>query len=206
MLLAARTRAAEPFGSSTRPRFASSSSPSATSPSAVSATPSTASYSAASQPARANTMAQARPIRPDPMMATRGMAPPSHPQFLSSQIEIVAQQLRLPGPAHRAAFEDHGAVRERKRKIEMMIDDHDGDLVAQPVERLEQFLGDRGRQPLERLVQQQQPYVAGKRARDRDHLLLAAREIIRRRVPALRKPGKHPHDALVVPQIGRAHV
>ena len=79
-LFAARTRAADPFGSSTSPCCASSSSPSAIRPSALSATPSTASYIAACQPARANTMAQARPIRPDPMMATRGMVSPCcHP-------------------------------------------------------------------------------------------------------------------------------
>src|SRR3954471_18898688 len=137
MLLAARTRAAALFGSATRPCLASSSRPWAIKPSAFSATPSTASYMAASQPARQNTMAQARPIRPDPIMATRGMASPSHPQFLSSQLEIVAQQLRRAGPGDRSALQDHGAVGERKREIEVMIDDHHRDLVSQSVERLE---------------------------------------------------------------------
>src|SRR3954471_16376219 len=198
-LFAARTRAAAPFGSSTRPCFASSLSPSATSPSALSATPSTASYIAASQPARQNTMAQARPIRPDPMMATRGMLPPSHPQFMPSQFEIIPQQFRSAGPSHAAAFQDHSAIGERQRKIEVMIDDHHGDLIAQPVERLEQLLGDRGRQALEWLVEKQQAYVAGKRARHRHHLLLAAREIVSPRVPALRQPREDPDDPLVVP-------
>src|SRR4051812_5192108 len=199
MLFAARTRDAEPFGSATRPCFAKSSSPSAMSPSALSAAPWTASYNATSQPARANTMAQARPIRPDPMMATRGMATPSHPEFLPAQLEIVAQQFRCTGPRHRTALQDHGAVGEREREIEVVIDDHHPDLVAQAVERLEQLLGDRGRQALERLIEQQQPHVARESARDRDHLLLAAGEIIGGRVPALRKARENPHDALIIP-------
>src|SRR5256885_12448074 len=174
MLLAARTRAAAPFGASTRPCFANSSKPSVTSSSALSTTPSTASYIAASQPARANTMAQARPIRPDPMMATRGMVSPSHPQFLPAQLEIVTQQLRCAGPRHAAALQDHGTIGEREREIEVMIDDHHRDLVAQPIERLEQLFGDGGRQALERLLEQPQPHVTRPRPPPRDHTLLPA--------------------------------
>src|ERR1044072_368963 len=148
MLFAARTRAADPFGSTTSPCFANSCSPSATRPSALSATPATVSYIATSQPARANTRAQARPIRPDPMMATRGMVAPSHPQFLPAQFQIVAQELRRAGPRHAAALQDHRAIRKREREVEVMVDDHHRDLVTQPVERLEQLIGDLGREAL----------------------------------------------------------
>ena len=74
----------------------------------------------------------------------------------------------------RAALEHDRAVGQRERKIEMVVDDQDRHMMAQPVERLEQFLDDRRRQPLERLVEQQYAGVARQRTRDRDHLLLAS--------------------------------
>ena len=42
----------------------------------------------------------------------------------------------------------------------MVIDDDDGDFLAQPIERLEQLLDHRWRQTLEGLVEQQDPDVA----------------------------------------------
>ena len=58
-------------------------------------------------------------------------------------------------------------------------------------ERPEQFLdNDRG-QPLGRLVQQQHPRIERERATDRQHLLLAAGELIAEIVAALFQPRKH---------------
>src|SRR6202043_3680155 len=48
------------------------------------------------------------------------------PQFLPPQIEIVAQQFRLSGPAHRPALKNHSTVGQRKRQIELRSDDHHG--------------------------------------------------------------------------------
>ena len=45
---------------------------------------------------------------------------------------------------------------------------------------LEQLLDDGRREALERLVEQQHAHVAGQRARDRHHLLLAAGEVVGR--------------------------
>ena len=56
----------------------------------------------------------------------------------------------------------------------MMVDDDDRDLLAQLVEALEQLLDHGRRQTLERLVEQKHANVAGQRARNRHHLLLAA--------------------------------
>ena len=85
-----------------------------------------------------------------------------------------------------------------------MIDDDHRDLLAQPVEGFEQLLGDGGRKPLERLVEQKHPHVAGERARDGDHLLLAARQIVGRRVAsAAPSRGKNCDDSLVAPNESR---
>ena len=71
-----------------------------------------------------------------------------------------------------------------------MVDDDHRDVVAQLIEGFEQFLGDGGGESFERLVEQQHAHVSHKRAGDRQHLLLAAREIVGRRVPALGQPRK----------------
>ena len=81
-----------------------------------------------------------------------------------------------------AALQHVGAVGQRQHEIEIMLDDDHGDFAAQLVERLEQLLDDRRRKPFERLVEQEHAHVARQRARDRHHLLLAARQEIRRRV------------------------
>src|ERR1700760_3880883 len=66
----------------------------------------------------------------------------------------------------------------------MVIDDDDGDFLAQPVEGFEQLFHYRRRQPLEWLVEQQHPYVARQRPRPSAHLLFAAGEIVRGAVEA----------------------
>ena len=85
----------------------------------------------------------------------------------------------------RAALQHDGAVRQRQRQVEMVVDDDDADLLPELVEGLEQFLDDGRRQPLEGLVQQQHAGVARQRPGHRDHLLFAAREVVGRRMPAL---------------------
>ena len=67
------------------------------------------------------------------------------------------------------------------------------------VEHLEQLEDHGRRQALERLVQQQQLDVARHRARHRDHLLLAAGEIIRRDIHALLQAREIFEDPLLAP-------
>lgn len=55
-----------------------------------------------------------------------------------------------------AHFQRNRAVRQRQRKVKVMVHDHDGQLIAQPVEAAEQLF-DHGRgQAFEGFVQQQQ--------------------------------------------------
>ena len=91
---------------------------------------------------------------------------------------------------HAAALERDGAVGQRQRQVEVVVDDDDRDLVAQLVEALEQLLDDRRREALEGLVEQEHAHVAGERARDRHHLLLAAGEVVGRRASARAMRGK----------------
>src|ERR1700733_10674582 len=98
-----------------------------------------------------------------------------------------------------AALERHRCIGQSKRQVEMMIDDDDGDFLAQPIEGFEQLLDHGRRKPLKRFVQQQHPYVARERAGHRDHLLLAAGEIIRGAIQPFADSRKIFVDALARP-------
>src|SRR3954470_14428644 len=106
----------------------------------------------------------------------------SQPQHLPSQRKVVAQILRGPGVDDAAALEGDGAVRQGEREIEVVVDDDDRDLAAELVEALEELLDDGRSEALEGLVEEEHAHGAGERARDRDHLLLAAGEEVGRRV------------------------
>lgn len=61
--------------------------------------------------------------------------------------------------------ENAGVIGECQREIEIVLEDDDRELVAQLVERIEQFLDDGGRQAFERLV----PATGARRALDTIH-------------------------------------
>src|SRR3954469_22318058 len=138
------TRAAARSGSEAKPYRASACSSSRIKLGAAARVSRCGSVSRTFQPARAKIAAQARPIRPAPTMATRRSVVVipvlSQPQHLSAQVEIVAQYPGRPLVDHPAALQRHRGVRQRQRQIEVMVDDDDGDFLAQAVERLEQLL------------------------------------------------------------------
>ena len=204
---------------------------------------------APSQPARANTMAQARPIRPAPTIAAcrhdcllrlltnchsaaarrpspepmKHRQPPkeaqlvvasfciagghgsparcfaatgmtfgaetdaSHPQHLPPQREVVAQVLRGAGHGSRGRAPAPRCGRRAPARDRDVVDDDDRDLVAQPVERLEQLLRrPPATRPSNGSSSSSTRTSPDERAGDRHHLLLAAREIVGRRVAAAR--------------------
>src|SRR3954464_9554669 len=201
-LLATVIRAAAPSGSAARPWRASACNSSRISPGAAASVSPCGSMSRTFQPARAKIAAQARPIRPTPTMATVRSVffiALSQPEHLAAQIEVVAQGLGRPLMNHPAPLQRHRGVGQRQRQIEIVVDNDDGDFLAQPVEGFEQLLDHCGRQALERLVEQQHPHVAGQRARHRDHLLLATGKIIRRAVEPLANSREILVDALPAP-------
>src|SRR6478609_5067067 len=201
-LPATDTRATAPSGSSARPWRASACNSSRIRRGAAVSVGTCGSVSRTSHPARAKIAAQARPIRPTPTMATRRFSlfiSSSQPEYLAAQVEIVTQR---PGWAlvnDPAAFQRQCGVGQCQRQIKVVIDDDDGDFLAQTIEGFEQLLHDRRRQALEGLVEQQNPNVARQRAGDRNHLLLAAGEIIRRTVEPLADPREILVNALAGP-------
>src|SRR5262245_66020129 len=86
----------------------------------------------------------------------------------------------------------------------MVVDDDDGNFPAKLVEALEQLLDYGGCEPFERFVQQQHSYVSRQRARYRHHLLLAARQIVGRRVESRSEAREILQNALQIPAHAQA--
>jgi hypothetical protein len=91
-----------------------------------------------------------------------------------------------------AAIEDDRMLGERQRDPRVLLDhdDRHAGVGPQRADHADQVLGDDRRQPLERLVEQQQPRVGHQRARDRQHLLLATRQLVAEVVAPPRQAGE----------------
>src|SRR3954470_20008205 len=83
------------------------------------------------------------------------------------------------GELHRAAIHHRKTVAELAGKVEILFDQHDGDVaeIAQVGDRAADVLDDRGLDALGRLVEQQQLWPHHQRPADRELLLLAAGQI-----------------------------
>src|SRR4051812_533524 len=92
-----------------------------------------------------------------------------------ARVEIGA----VAGELHRAAIHHRKTVAEFAGKVEILFDQHDGDVaeIAQIRDGSADVLDDRGLDALGRLVEQQQLWPHHQRAPDRELLLLAAGEI-----------------------------
>src|SRR5450432_2002319 len=75
------------------------------------------------QPARANTIDHARPMRPAPITAIV-LSMSSHPQYLATQFEIGAQRGCCTLVHNAAPFQHVGAIGQRQHQIEIMLDNH----------------------------------------------------------------------------------
>src|SRR5215470_6071892 len=75
------------------------------------------------------------------------------------------------------AVEHHDVVRHVEHELRVLLDQHDREpLRLEPADRRHDLRDDLRRQPLGRLVHQEDARVRHERAPDREHLLLAARE------------------------------
>src|SRR3954468_12797078 len=92
------------------------------------------------------------------------------------------------------ALDNQRLSRERKGDLDVLLDE-DHRHALEVGERGGQLLDDDRREALERLVQQEQPRVGHQRARDGEHLLLAARKLVAEIRPALPQARKEAVDA-----------
>ena len=94
------------------------------------------------------------------------------------QLRILRQLRRGRLGGDRARHHHELALGERRRHAEVLLDQQDREpFLLELLERLDQVLDDRRREPLGRLVHDQERRVREQRARDREHLLLAAGEL-----------------------------
>ena len=102
----------------------------------------------------------------------------------------------------RSALQYHNAVGQPQNLLRVLLDDDGADAArtCNRAQRFQQFLDNDGRQPLGRLVQQQHFRVRGQRPADRQHLLLAAGELVAEIAPPLLQARKHLVDPLHRPR------
>src|SRR5690606_37889007 len=74
----------------------------------------------------------------------------AEPTFLLAEFEIGQQRRRLSLMRDSAAIQHHCGVGHRQSEIQVVIDDQDGELALEAHNRIEDFLGHGGRQPLKR--------------------------------------------------------
>ena len=108
---------------------------------------------------------------------------------------------------HDAAAIEHDRLRRQaQRKAGVLLDHNHREFAGAHdlADHLDELLHDDRGEPLHRLVEQQQLGIGHERARDREHLLLAAGKLIAEVAPSLFEPRKELVDALEVPRPARA--
>jgi hypothetical protein len=99
-----------------------------------------------------------------------------------------------------AVIDDVDALRERERRREVLLDQHDRlPGLRKLATRRHQVADDDRRKSLERLVEQDDLRIADQRAADREHLLFAARQIGAAAAAALLEAREHLVDAVERP-------
>ena len=89
-----------------------------------------------------------------------------------------------PGVDDAARVEHDDVLGDAADDGEVLLDEQHRALLADALERRRDLGHEQRREALRRLVDEQDPVLVQERARDREHLLLAARERARRAAPA----------------------
>src|SRR5262245_59036011 len=115
----------------------------------------------------------------------------SKPHDAADGLIFAAERVRVSAPTHPAALEHVVAICKPGEHLEVLI--HQQDRLAAALELAQHFpnlaADDRG-EPFGCLVEDQQLRVGHERTRDRQHLLLPARELAAHLLAALADPGK----------------
>ena len=123
---------------------------------------------------------------------------------MRQQVGLVAHRLGRQRLDDMAVVDDINAVGKRQRRRDILLYDQDG--LARFGKRPaggEQIAHDDRRQPLERLVEQQDFRLADQRTRDRQHLLFAARQVGAAAAAPFLQPREHGVDAIERPAVRR---
>src|SRR5207237_304190 len=105
-----------------------------------------------------------------------------------------------PGEDDRAFVHDVHTLTDARGEREVLLDEEDRETaVAQPHQRVADLRNELWRKAFRRLVEEKDRRVAHERARDREHLLLAAGELIRERPHAAPQRREELDDTRQVP-------
>src|SRR5687767_1749807 len=105
--------------------------------------------------------------------------PRSDPEVALPESAVGVECGRRAFPCDTAALDDGVAVGELYQPLDVLVDHQDGlASAAQPPEAAPDFLAHERREPFGRFIQDQEVRVRDERAADREHLLLAARELV----------------------------
>src|SRR5438132_2768680 len=133
------------------------------------------------------------------------MSRPGSGDHQAGQALRIGEQIRArTGVRDAAAVQHERALRDSQRDFRVLLDEHDRKriLLDESPKGLQQNFDDDGREPLERLVHEQQRRVAHQRPPDREHLLLAAGDLVAPVAAPLGELRKKIVDALDGPAAG----
>jgi len=120
---------------------------------------------------------------------------------------VVGERRAVGGMNYGAAFDDDGAIGDAEDFLGVLLDQYSRHalLADDPAQRRQEFLDDDRRQPFQRFVEQHHPRVEHQRAPDREHLLLAAGQLIAEILPPLGEPRKQRIDLVDGPAARPRH-
>src|SRR5918911_688625 len=129
-----------------------------------------------------------------------------HAEVRGLHAAIAAELVRRPLRVDPADPHQVGAVGDAKRLVDVLLDEQDRHalLVAQPDDQVEDEPDELRREAERRLVEEQQPRPGHERPRDRELLLLAARERGGRQAQPLAERREELEQALAVSVVGPA--
>src|SRR5262249_57241070 len=114
---------------------------------------------------------------PHPALSPEGRRNPLDGEVGAAGGVVLEEAAHGPLPANLPLFDDVGAIGQPRRELEILLREQNGQ--ALPFQRgdlLAESLHDHRRQPLRRLVEQENTRIAHQRARHREHLLLPTGE------------------------------
>src|SRR5258708_7404548 len=102
----------------------------------------------------------------------------SDTEIAPQHVVVALDLVRSPREANLALVHDVMAVADRKSGAQVLFDQQDGEaFLLETAQHPDDLLDDHRREPLGRLVEHQQRRIEHQRARNRQHLLLAAGEL-----------------------------